>query len=176
MLKLFRRKPTLEQWAQKNSKITTPDRIIAEAIIASLKRDYDDWKGNLSKKFHPFSHHQNNNYYLQNDKKKIIVKFGSRIQYRFSKFWKYEDWVELPMLRGTTVNDVPIDADSALRIFEGWKQAKIICERMQNATDKITADMRRNEMAWDLVEKLLGFRRTENGALEPVVKAEEGLT
>ena len=181
MLGFFRRKQAMsvEAWAQKCSKISTPDRIIAAAIAASIAKDPDDWVYNFSQDNKPFKHYFERRHAprLENVKKAIVVQFEQLIILRITHCMSYNNYVNVPRMKGTTVTiagkTFEIDTESAFLLWKAWHGVAKRLKSLKEAEERAITNMKKNEVAWDIVENLLGLRRTEAGALEPVKSVEE---
>ena len=163
----------MEQWAERNANKASPDGMIAAVIVESLAKNWQDWtasdlreakantrwvKAELSPK-------------LVNKKKNITVEFGVRR-------WTQEingynctmaDWQS----KGTKVNGVEIELKASRYIAREYERLAKVHKLANETAARVEADMKKNKEKWDLAEKLLGFKRTETGALVPIHTAEE---
>lgn len=165
------RMPTPEQWAQRNAGITTPDRIIAAAIAQSIARDHTAWQATGNFEHASRDYQYDDTAKLHNSAKKVTVIFGQR-QWRSGEDY-HRKYNTKPRLKGTTVDGMEISPDDALIIWVAWEKIGRRLKAIAEAEAKALANMRRNEQAWDMVEKLLDMKRNEHGALVPVQTVEE---
>lgn len=166
LFNLSRRLPTVEEWANRNADITTPDMIIAAAIVESFAKDFDAWVATDLK-------HVRRPYYeykprLINEAKKLTIEFGIREWHTGDYNERNVDWQSA----GTKVNGVKVELKAARLIATAYERLLKQQQRLKDTAAKAKAAMERNEQAWDIVETLLGMKRNEHGALVPVETAE----
>jgi hypothetical protein len=163
----------LDRWANKAASITTPDRLIAAAVIDSFAKDFGDWQGTglLKGQTKTCSHSRPNDQMttLKNVKKNIIVqingtwrKGASRDGDRMSPFWYHFE-----AAKAGKVNGITIDQQDAALIWEAWTTLKIEYDQAQEVAAAAKRAMEENEKKWNLVENLLDMKRNEYGALVP---------
>jgi hypothetical protein len=167
--------PTVEQWAQKASKLVpdTPDKIMAVAIAADIANRPDNWKQTGPWKTH-YSRYASDGKVsgLENLSKNVTVTFGVRrfkagaLRESFTPYGR-ENQFRID-LKGTTVNGLPVDAEAAKIIYDAWVKIGAKMRRVKESQAKALTTMKKNEAAWDMVEKLLGMKRNEFGALVPI--------
>jgi hypothetical protein len=155
--KIFRPQPmTIERWADRCSRITTPDEILAAGFIESFSRieEYKDWR---------LIHSGGNR--LTNSKKNIELSYYRNHNYdsNYNTYYTYSNF---------KINDVPIDDNLGERIIKSFEKVKAQHDAVKAKAKKAKAEMERNEKAWNLVESMLGMKRNEHGALVPVKTAE----
>lgn len=164
----LRKALSVEDWSKRvSNRFGGPacaDEIIAAAIAQSIAKNFDDWieKGCFKKRKSSYRNDVVGEIAtLMNEKKGVTVRFGQRI-------WSYDEWRSKPRLKGTTVNGIEISPDDALLIWNAYHKMKARVQAVKDAEQKALSSMKKNEAAWDLVEKLLGLKRNEHGALVPV--------
>lgn len=161
----------VEDWATKCAKITTPDELVAAAIIQSFAKDFHKWKitGKFSTTWDGYSSYNQDGEakpILTNDEKKLTVAFHLT-QHRSRQFsmnlWEERD----QQLKSCRVNDVSIGIREARQILNAWYKITANIKAAKEAAARAKREMEENEKKWNLAEQLLGMRRTHTGALVP---------
>ena len=167
---------TVETWAEHNANRATPDGIIAATVVELFVKDFDGWSAKDLEKFSRYGgtyvEAARNKYSPQlfHKGKNIDIKFGVK-KWEEGEYdgTKCADWCS----EGTTVNGLAVELKAARYIAAGWEKIAKQQEKLKTAAARAKANMERNEAAWNLAEKLLGMKRNEQGALVPIVKADE---
>lgn len=148
------------------AKATTPDEIVAAAIVQSFVKNFDDWSllGSLEPPSQYFkSDAERHASTLNNSKKKLAVAFV--FEFKSAKERHY------PIPKGCSVNESKLNERSFRIILDGWlKISKEVVKTRKAAADAVR-EMEENEKKWNIAEKLLGMKRNQFGALVPVKTA-----
>lgn len=162
------------------AKATTPDELIASAVIQSLATDFESWSEEFSgyKTFPP-------NYveritkskkeystegvgYTLRSKKVEVTFYLKWTKYRV-RFGVYDTRFQSSNLQTTDVrvNDVAVSDAVGFQIFKSYRKLKQDTEAAKATAAKAKAEMEANERKWNLAEDLLGMKRLPTGALVP---------
>jgi hypothetical protein len=145
----------VERWALKNAKKASAEEIIVAAVIQSFAKDFGDWESDGFS--NPKAGYQMSGGLglLTNKKKKVVI--ARRAQKKGDKYRFY----------GLTINDITISFAMSKLVVTHWE--KVFCQVMKAKTvaERAKNEMDISEKAWNLAENLLGFERTETGALVP---------
>jgi hypothetical protein len=162
----------VEKWAEKASKLATPDDLIAARIVQSFTKDLEtNWR------LHTQTHSS-----TREDWYKRWTKPGTKANYFicnrvlengtiFIAYYSPDHAILMPCeppLRHFFVNDVPISDTSGTFIVTSFNKLKERIATAKDAAVKAKQKMEENEAKWDLVEKLFHMRRNEQGALIPI--------
>lgn len=146
---------------------TTPDDIIAAAVIESFAKDFEEWT--LSGELNPYlgRHEDPPEPALKNQKRLLVVRFKlERVPIRHDRYTipsGYRSWApDTAIVNGTAINRAASD-----RILAAWKKLNADFQAAKAAAEKAKRDMEENEKKWNLAEQLMGMRRNEFGALVP---------
>lgn len=158
------------------AKATTPDQIIAAAIVESFAKDFDSWRArDLERKTLYGTAFREYAPSLRHPEKKIEILFGFRTWPSDSEgditdypAYTSADWQS----KGTKVNGIEIDLKSARLIANSYETLLNQREALKEKEQKALLTMKRNEEAWNIAERLLGMKRNEFGALVPVQTVE----
>lgn len=163
------KRPPIEQ--QVLARAATPDEIIASKVTNELARSFPEWrledrdielwkkKKRSSDRYYPSPSQTGRRWRIVNRDETLEVTWED-IGYHSGRLGDF------------AVNGVPLNDQQGLQIkaaFDELNNAKL---RADAAAAKAEKTMRENEQKWNLVESLLGLKRTPEGALVP--KAEEG--
>jgi hypothetical protein len=164
MLRKFFRPTTPNLENSRYATATTPDMLIAGAIVASLAKEFVDWvAGDLQTKTSNYSKGVIFNPTLINTKKGIRIEFGTTRQTINEGYGEACDWRS----KGTKVNDTLIELRAARWIARSYETLRDNQNRLKEAAAKAKAEMEANEKKWNLAEQLLDMKRTPTGALVP---------
>jgi hypothetical protein len=72
-----------------------------------------------------------------------------------------------------SVDGVLVNASAKREILNGYERIQRRVKAAKAVADRAQEDMKKNEAAWNLAEKLLGMKRNEFGALVPITTANE---
>lgn len=135
--------------------LTTPDRLVIEALILSVNKDYDTWKWRIEENSGEYNDYYTR-YCLSHADKNIKIQY--KIHYDEDTF------------QNLTVNSISVDgAEDVIAAYERINNQRRIA---QQTADRALEKMKVNEKKWNLAERLLGMKRNEFGALVPAVSVE----
>jgi hypothetical protein len=175
MFKLFS-KPTVapvEKWAVHNAKKTTPDDLIAGAIVASFAKDFKHWQfvGQFEQKWGNESSFRSTS---------LSRKMGGKKHVEITFLFRHTkspdgDYSHIHRYRaiGCEVNGIRVSELAFRRILNNWKTIVTQVRRAEEIAAGAKATMDANENKWNLAEALLGMKRNGLGQLMPVKTAEE---
>jgi len=164
------RMPTVEEWADHNSRKASADGIIAAVIVESLAKEWDDWVAKDLVDHDNCGSHTYGEYapQLSNAKKNINIKFGvdkwTTGRYNEDRHCRWTS-------AGTTVNGIELELKAARFIAAGYEKLAKQQQALQEQAARSKAAMELNEKKWNLAEQLLGYKRV-NGALVPAQAVE----
>ncbi len=163
------------------SRATTPEQIISAAVLESMKTNLDDWtlvqreyndaRKKMTDPQYVYKQKEvtqeitaevayNNELYFYNKSKEVLVSVNSTYSYITGK----------RMYGYTTmrVNDIAILDEQRNTILNYWNMRQTVIRKTKAVAAKALADMKRNEDAWQLAEKLMNMKRNDQGALVPI--------
>jgi predicted transcriptional regulator len=151
------------------AKLTTPDRLIAAAVIESLGTDFNKWKTeNLEQGWTKRTEYGPTRK-LYNVGKSLRVEWKNKRKQHGSSSYYFDFKLDADK---ATVNGVEIDAQSSRMIIDAYDRIYAVEKRASEVARKARMAMQANEDKWQLAEKLLGMKRNEFGALVPIKKVD----
>lgn len=189
-----RRIATVEQWAERNSKLATPDELISASIVRQIAKDFDAWemhafddkiRSGMSIELRARADEARTawynrwtkpgckaNYYMIN---RVLENkaLGVCVAYRRVSSYSYEFGETLETKRDMFhINDVPISNKEGNIIINSHTEVQKARDKAKAAAEKALREMQENEQKWNLVERLAGLKRNEFGALVPIETVE----
>lgn len=153
---------SLEEWAVKNSKKASAEEIIAAAIIQSFAVSFDKWED------HNFDNPEQaydtaaGGYLHFPDKEIKIVRYSERKYYNDVNKGGYKY-----RFNGLSVDGVQMPKYLEKAIVDGWNKVAVRLKEAEAVNNRVKAEMVNTNKAWDMAEKLLGYKRNDQGALVP---------
>ncbi len=151
---------------------TTPDRLIAAAIIASFSSDPDDWEHKRMKPLKDRSLDWKKSYVdttparLINSKKELEILIKTEpFKAKFSKHPTDDVWTYKLLTHECTVNGSKFDEESAIMVIDAWFLISAKIKKANEVAALVKKAMEENEKKWNLAETLLNMRRDANGRL-----------
>jgi hypothetical protein len=161
---------------------TSPDAIIAAAIVESFAKDFDQWcevhnhtKRPVREKAYMPPHTRlqrtQRSFEVKNLTKNLTLKGGWNEKIMEKNYRHYVYDIEFGPL---IVNgNMPLDAQAGEYIIRHYFKAKDAHQQLQQAALQAKANMEANERKWNLVEELMGMKRNGMGQLVPVQEIKE---
>jgi hypothetical protein len=153
---------------------TTPDMIIAAAIVDSFAKEFEAWTAKDLCRKSEYYKYPDLSPTLTNADKDIKIEFGVR-SWRgdadggdSNRSYHCKDWQS----EGTKVNGIAIELRAARLIASSYEKLLLRRKALKEQEAASLAAMKRNEAAWNIAEKLLNMKRNEHGALVPVQQVE----
>lgn len=166
--------PSVEKWANHNSKKASADDLIAGAIVGSFAEHFKHWKfcGDFNQ-----SHSSKNGFQSTLLTRKMVGKKPVEVQFIF-KLTKTGDGYNEPhvckyKVIGCEVNSIRISDGAFQHIYKSWHLVSAQVKAAEEVAEKAKNEMVANELRWDLAESLLGMKRNGLGVLIPVKTVEE---
>lgn len=166
---------SVEDWANHNSNKATADELIAVGVIRKMKTDITCFKliSDERESRYTRDHYKSYHVIIESSKHKLnikvecnAVKGKSKDRDGLNPFWYYPG----RNVKKAYVNDVEISGAAGLQILLEFKRLNDVQKKAAEIAAKADLAMKLNEKKWNLAEELLGFERTENGALQPQVR------
>lgn len=169
------------------AKASTPDEMIAGAIVKSFATEFDDWtvckpSRNGSYRGDPYidpgtcwkafqggwvsdrcDNLRNVKLTIENKKAKLTLtrSFGS-------SYTDSSNQYQRKMLDELFVNGILLNKAMTIYVVNAYSKMAKAHEKAKEVAAAAKAEMEANERKWNLVEKLVGLKRNEHGALVPV--------
>ena len=155
---------TIDEWATRNSKICSAEDLIVASIVNSIAKNFDGWVNTTLK---------------HDDVQKILNKYPNMkyayINYELKRkddglmfHYRMNSYGDTFMKDNCFVDGVEISGDGGAQIYNAWEKIKNERRRIERLAMEAKREMEKNEAKWNLAEKLLGMKRNEFGALEPI--------
>jgi len=150
------------------AKATTPDNLIAAAILERMAKDWDKWSCTDIKELQK-------EYYWRSDMPKNTVWSDGEIVLSWSveSNGKKGDYHRAGVGKCCVNDDVFLDLTTSVRLYEDMKSLSTKIAAAKQIAADVKREMELNEKKWNLAEKLLGMKRLENGALVPANEIED---
>jgi len=177
MFSFFKNPPmtTVELWVAHCSMKTTPDDLIAGAIIPSFAKDFKHWKfvGEFHQRYTNSSGFKSTSLTRKMVGKKhveiVFVFKNTRHSNGYDAIYKYK-------VIGCEVNGIRISDRAFRAIYDAWQGVVVKVRAAEAAAAEAKLAMEMNEKKWDIAEGLLGMKRNKQGALVPVKTVEHETT
>lgn len=166
------------------SRATTPDLIIAAAIITSLTKSINEGEGDWAKNdMLPLCERriESSQVWIERNPQRpkltsnalgVEIVFGTKAS-RTETRECYIKWSWTLDANNTRINDTLIEPKAAIAIWDCYFDLVEAKKKAGEIAAKALEVMKANEAKWNLAEKLLGMRRNEFGALVPVTSIKE---
>ncbi len=150
-------------WAETHAKKTTPDEIIAAAIVESLAKDFKAWHfmGEFYQRYSSSKPKMTKLWREGDDPLEIVFLFRQTISSDgYSTVYKYK-------VIGCEINGVRLNNIAFGLIYDAYQNISVKVRAAEAAAAKALKEQQENETKWNIAENLLGMKRTELGALVP---------
>jgi hypothetical protein len=167
------------------AKATTPDEIIAAAIMQSFAKDFASWEwknvkyGTCMADVKKILEGGEGSTYHTSDAREIVENFkltklvNSALDISLTPIMDKSARGNYHYVRitGVTVSGYELTKEIQQRIWTTWKDVSSKVRAAEAAAAAAKKAMEENERKWNLAERLLNMKRNEQGVLVPVVEA-----
>jgi hypothetical protein len=163
--------PSVEQWAEHNSRKASADGLIASAIIESFAKDFKSWR--FEGEFH--QRHSSSRLFKKTTlSRKVPCKKHIEIVFLFRETNKSDAYNSIYKYQviGCEVNGIRIEEKAFKAILTSWNNLVVQVKATEAAAEEAKRNMEAEEAKWNLAEGLLGMKRNGLGALVPVKTVE----
>lgn len=175
------------------ARTTSPDQIIAAAVVQSFAKHFTDWKvsskaysrfaSNAPSSDDPFNE---KSFYYPSDGREFASSYSHggfyelqltnsskkmKLTFKFEETRSASSYHYFNVTR-VYVDGVELDKKHSEFIILNWKKIQKEVAATEAAAATAKKNMEKNDAAWNVVERLLGLKRNEQGALVPIEKVE----
>jgi hypothetical protein len=160
---------TVEEWSERLAPTTSPDRLIAAAIVESFAKEGDKW-----------THHSHllvpQDWRWAGNHKSCVFKMGHKsrkgleVEITITVRSRDNDGASpwLPETFEVSVKGVPLSEEVSVWLVKEFRRLETAHQKALEAAAAAKAEMERNEKLWNIAENMLNMKRLPSGALVPI--------